>query len=513
VANTKTDEQKFNEKKIKEHNDSVNDQLAKLAGGSLKINELFRDRTDGQQYVEKPPTMSLEDLVNQGSKIIKANAQMVDFTKEFKARPNDGAVAFARVLTDTYGLGAVGKTIPASFFSPEQRPEYKTVTVGLNPDGTTETIEVPWGLMEFSPLHAQFNLYYNVDADYGFNFVVAVTAPKKMQQAINGLFMLVENYLKHNSIYRNKALYGVGRANPKSGEIIEPEFIDAYKTDREKIVYSQAAWHALRHAVLGRIEHADLLRQANVPLGNKVLLHGENGTGKTEFCNIAGQIALENGWGYIRSRWDEDIAKVVAFAERLGTPTLVTVEDVEKLMQRGPQEMDKLLDLFDGAGAKGREVMLLLTSNHIDELTKSMTRAGRIDRMIHISSLDREGVERLINVTIPAEQRENVDYDALHAAYDGYSPAWIMEALKGVKVAAIVRTGELGAKLSTEDFVVEAQALREAHDTHQRATDRPVKDQLGSVLGEVLAEVVDERLNAHIVDFREDGSIKIKQPA
>ena len=506
------DDEKFSKQKQEEHFENVREMLAQLAGGALKVNELFRDRQDDEQYVEKPPTMSLENLVNQATKIIKANAQMVDFTKQFKARPNDGAVAFAQVLTDVYGLGAVGKTIPATMFSPEQRPEYKTVSVGFNREtGEQDTVEVPWGLMEFVPLHAQFMLGHAVDVDYGHAFVVSVTAPKKYQESITGLFMMVEEYLKRNSIYRNKALYGVGRISQR--ELVEPEFIDAYKTDPEKIVYAQDAWHALKHAVIGRIQHADLLREVNVGLGNKVLLHGENGTGKTEFCNIAGQVALEHGWSYIRSRWDEDIAKVVAFAERIGTPCLVTVEDVEKLMARGAAEMDKLLDLFDGAGSKGREVMLLLTSNHIDELTKSMTRAGRIDRMIHIGSLDREGVERLINVTIPAEQREGLDYEQLHQAYDGYSPAWIMEALKGVKVASIVRTGQPDAKLSTEDFVVEAQALREAHDTHSKATDRPEKEKLGEALSNIVADVVDNRLSQHFVDVSStEAQIKKVQP-
>ena len=138
------DDEKFSKQKQEEHFENVREMLAQLAGGALKVNELFRDRQDDEQYVEKPPTMSLENLVNQATKIIKANAQMVDFTKQFKARPNDGAVAFAQVLTDVYGLGAVGKTIPATMFSPEQRPEYKTVSVGFHREtGEQDTVEVP----------------------------------------------------------------------------------------------------------------------------------------------------------------------------------------------------------------------------------------------------------------------------------------------------------------------------------------------------------------------------------
>ena len=69
-----------------------------------------------------------------------------------------------------------------------------------------------------------------------------------------------------------------------------------------------------------------------------------------------------------------------------------------------------------------------------------MTRAGRINRMIYVSDLDKEGVERLINVLIPAEQREELDYEALHTAYEGFAPSWIVQALKGVSKQSVIRT-------------------------------------------------------------------------
>ena len=77
------------------------------------------------------------------------------------------------------------------------------------------------------------------------------------------------------------------------------------------------------------------------------------------------------------------------FAELLGTPTVVVIEDVEKLITSNPQKMDLLLEQFDGMRTKGREVLLLMTSNHVGELPKAMTRAGRINRMIYVSDLDR----------------------------------------------------------------------------------------------------------------------------
>src|SRR4029077_10561252 len=173
-----------------------------------------------------------------------------------------------------------------------------------------------------------------------------------------------------------------------------------------------------------------LIEHPGEDIGNKVLLHGENGTGKTLAAAATAQHCLEHGWSFIQARWDEDLRHVLRFAELLGTPCVVVIEDMEKLISQDPAKMDLLLEQFDGMRTKGREVLLLMTSNHVGELPKAMTRAGRINRMIYVSDLDKEGVERLINVLIPAEQREELDYEALHTAYEGFAPSWIVQALK-----------------------------------------------------------------------------------
>jgi ATP-dependent 26S proteasome regulatory subunit len=155
---------------------------------------------------------------------------------------------------------------------------------------------------------------------------------------------------------------------------------------------------------------------------------------------------------------------------------------------------------------KGREVLLLMTSNHVGELPKAMTRAGRINRMILVSDLDKEGVERLINVLIPAAQREELDYEALHTAYEGFAPSWIVQALKGVSKQSVIRTKELGQPLATEDFVRCANALRAAWQLHTDTEARPVKPVLETALRDVIAQ----ELQAHFVDVGDSGDILVR---
>jgi hypothetical protein len=495
-----SEESMWSDKTARKDVKKANDFLKDVAGGRITVESAFEYRDDGGIRIalpQVPSKLGLKKAANMLLAQAEAEEAMHEYTKPFDCRPMDGAFAFNKVLKDVYGMTALGKEI-RSFFG-NQLPELRTVKVS-----PTEEVQVPFGLLEFPPLGAQFYLQERQDDDYGMAFQVYVMAKKKYEVEIRGLLMLVEAYIREHSIYRNKALIGVGRI--VSGQYKEPEFFNPYTVDRTEVVYSQDVFEALTDEIWGVVETAELLRQNGNDLGNKVLLHGENGTGKTLAAAITAQICLENDWSFIQARWDEDLKHVMRFAELLGTPAVIVIEDVEKLISSNPQKMDQLLEQFDGMRTKGREVLLLMTSNHVGELPKAMTRAGRINRMILVSDLDKEGVERLINVLIPAAQREELDYEALHTAYEGFAPSWIVQALKGVSKQSVIRTKELGQPLATEDFVRCANALRAAWQLHTDTEARPVKPVLETALRDVIAQ----ELQAHFVDVGDSGDILVR---
>jgi hypothetical protein len=477
---------------------AANEFLRDIAGGRLTIESSFEYREDGSIKIalpQVPNKMSLKKAANMLLAQAEAEEAMHEFTKEFDCRPMDGAFAFNKVIKDVFGMTAIGKEI-RSFFG-GQLPELRTVKIS-----PTEEVQVPFGLLEFPPLGAQFYLQEREDDDYGMAFQVYVMAKKKFEVEIRGLLMLVEAYIREHSIYRNKALIGVGRI--VNGAYKEPEFFNPYTIDRGQVVYAKDVYEALTDEIWGIIECTELLRQNKNDIGNKVLLHGENGTGKTLAASCTAQVCLEHEWSFIQARWDEDLKHVMRFAELLGTPVCLVIEDVEKLIKADPQKMDQLLEQFDGMRTKGREVLLLMTSNHVGELPKALTRAGRINRMVYVSDLDKEGVERLINVLIPSGQREELDYEALHNAYEGFAPSWIVQALNGVSKQSVIRTKELGQPLATEDFVRCANALRPAWKLHTEAEDRPAKP---SDIALALRSLVAEELERHQVV--RGGEIKV----
>jgi ATPase family associated with various cellular activities (AAA) len=513
--------------------ENVNAMLADVAKQRITIEEAFEYRTDGGIRIalpSEPSKMELEEARDAIQEEIVNRDATYRFSKFFYCRPPDGAWAFNKVLKDLW-KAPVGKPIRGFFGGTPPR----MYSVKVSP---TEEVNVPWGELYFSPWETTFELDADVDPDYGLGFTVNAYGKKKYEPVITGFFMVLERYVKENSIYAGKCMKGV------TGE--RPEFYDPYKVNRKIVAYSDQNYWDLMTQVWGLIKHADLIREANagydvwevnddgeyvlgedgekipvldedgnqiseqthIDLSNNVMLHGDNGGGKTLACAITAQYCLEYGHTFVQAEWNEPLSQVLRFVQAINRPAVVVIEDVDNLFKRRGA-MDALLDEFDGMRSKGLEVTLLMTSNHPDELPKSMLGGHRINHTILIGGLDEPGTKRLIDSHVPASQRKDLDYAALSTAFEGMMPAFMVRSLEDVVKFNLISTGKLGMKLRTEDFVRAANSLRPAVEMHQMATDRPTQPDLVVALTAALRPMIESALQAHVVDLN-DGEIMIR---
>ena len=148
---------------------------------------------------------------------------------------------------------------------------------------------------------------------------------------------------------------------------------------------------------------------------------------------------------------------------RLYMPAVVFVEDIDtQASTADADEASALLDAFDGITAKGGELVVLLTTNHFERIHKGMLRPGRLDGVVEVNSLDREGVELLIRAVVnPEKLDQDIDFDAVYAAMDGFFPAFVKGATDRAVTFAIDRLdGARNYTLSTDDLVSAASSLR-----------------------------------------------------
>jgi len=400
------------------------------------------------------------------------------FLQDFRYRPDDGAYAALQVIKKRWGM-ALGKvqhtffgTIPAS---------KRTINIGVG-----QTMQVPWGLLEV-PIFEGLELYLDQvrDRDYGIIFRIHGKGPRKYQDEIQGFFDDVEDYLRTNSIYRGRAIVGSD----------DPEFLDTSNFDASKIIFSDEVTATLNGTLFAPIRYTDAMRREGVPLKRALLLEGPYGTGKTSVGQMTAQVATDNGWTFISAKPGRDKVEDVLRTARLYQPAVVFIEDIDTEANNGEADaVTKLLEAFDGITSKGGELQIVMTTNHLDRIHKGMLRPGRLDAVVHIGSLDRNGVERLCRVVIDESHLDaDVDFDAVWEAMEGFLPAFVKESITRAVTFAIDRLeGGRGYSIATADLVNAAHSLRPQLDALNDAGEGTRKPTLDAALANTVKTALNQ---------------------
>jgi transitional endoplasmic reticulum ATPase len=366
------------------------------------------------------------------------------FRRTFRYRPDDVAHALGVAMKKIFGTTGIGKET-VGFFGSVTPPTFRTVNTGFN-----ETAQVIQGKTEFPPLGAVITVHYDQDAEVGMLGHLIIEAPRRFRAQAEGLFLAVEDVLKTASIYRGKAVNGSDT----------PGFLNTGLIDPRRVIYTADVMDQLDANLWTPIRHTDVLREMGMPLKRAVLLEGPYGTGKSMAAALTARICEENSWTFVQVRPGDDLELAMKTA-RLYEPAVVFYEDVDTVTENGePAHVSRLLDIFDGIAAKGADVIVVMTTNHVDKIQKGMLRPGRMDSVIHIGAMEPDGFRKLIEVNVPEGMLMNIDYDEVGKAFDGFLPAFAMEAINRAMRYGVSRSKGKPDFLTTHDFVAAADGLR-----------------------------------------------------
>lgn len=419
--------------------------MAALSRGTQITGDEIKFHDDGSKDIVLPRDATYEWAIDTLQRKMREQETVVSFTRTYTYRPDDGAHAAAIVLKELYGL-TIGKATETFFGS--RLPELRTITIGF---GKTE--QVPWGLIEIPSLPgAQIRLTESEHEHHGPVFAVKVDAARKHKAEIEKLFDAIETKLKTGSIYRGHALVGARTL----------EFMDLTEFDAAKIVFSSAVTETLNNALYGAIRNAKAMAADGIPIKRSILLYGPYGTGKSSVGQITGQIAERYGFTFLQARTGEDNVADVLRTARMYEPAVVFIEDIDnQTSTANPQDVAKLLETFDGITAKGSKVIMVMTTNKIDDIHAGMLRPGRLDYIVEIANLDRQGCEGLIRAIVdPGKLAADVDFDKVYEQMTEFEPAFVKATADRAKTWALNRTGgKRTYKLTTADLAGAAQSL------------------------------------------------------
>lgn len=401
-----------------------------------------------------------------------------DITRVFDYRPHDVAHALHMALSDVFGFTGTGEVVKTPFG--DIKPEMVEVKTGID-----QTVQVPWNRLKFVPLNGHIDVGAT-RSPHGHLGKITINAPRGYRDQVEGLFQVIEDNLRERSIYRGKAL-----SLDADGDI---DFLDLSTIRREDVVYSPSVMSALEANLWLVIRNLDAFREAGQPIKRAVLLKGPFGTGKSLTAFLTAQECVANGMTFIFVKPGADLIKAVSMA-RFYPPAVVFFEDVDVLQSNDPEKVSELLDAFDGLSSKGKEIMVVLTTNHEDEIYKGMLRPGRLDTVIHIGEPDRAGVQKIIEVKLrKTGVTFDVDFDEVYKACKDYMPAFVGEVAERSWREAWMRVNGKPSVITTADLVKAAENLREQFDLMAAADEvrpiTPFQDSFREEIREVLREVV-----------------------
>lgn len=368
-----------------------------------------------------------------------------------------------------------------------------------------ETVNVPWGLVQIPGTSIEVSLTEDEDETWGPVFRMAITAPKLEKELVDLLRASVLHELNSRSIYKGRCLY--------TGNTSAPTFWCPFKaTKAEELILPEVLQTRIEREIYSILRNMDECRKSDPSLLTRSFLFaGDYGTGKTQEMNIVAQVAMQNGVTVIRHRPGDPLEDTQRMAA-LHAPSIIQIEDVESYMpvREGMDKAayrtatTKILEAFDGALTKGREVLTVMTTNDADLVAPGMSRTGRTDGLYHFHSLDRQGLQRLVELKLAGRLADKIDYDAVWAEASDMSSSFLAEIVKRSKTYLLGKPDE---KLGTDDLVGIVAGLREHYDWHLRVkaleegeTEPTMRQWQAEIVRGEVKHVVEEMLPKYAFD-------------
>ena len=399
---------------------------------------------------DSPTRMNLEEAREWLQRLQESENENIAVNEVIEAFPFDGAIAMMKALKQVYGWSS--PVPPRSFF--EAPPTMMSVDIS-----PTERTQIIWGRFAIPGIDGTLITGVNMRNGRPL-FTIQGEIRKKYVEAVAEIAELTRKIVAKESIYRGKPVRlnidHTGNLNLSEA----PSFVDVSLVNRDELIFTDALMEQINTNLFTPIIHADVCRNNKIPLKRGVLMEGPFGTGKTLCAYVTAQIAAEHGWTFIM------IDRVTALKAGLNfgilyQPCVIFCEDIDRETtgERTP-ELDDLLNVIDGIASKGKEVMVVLTSNDAEKINRAMIRPGRLDAILSIQPPDAQAADRLMRLYGRSLIAPNETLIKSSKELDGQIPAVIREVVERAKLYAISRSHGTAIELRDDDLMRAAQGMK-----------------------------------------------------
>lgn len=519
VLNTRTDEAVENEVKQQPDKEKPNmasieknDAKMKITEKGNKVVEVItlygKAKIDEDLNLKNSTYEEAFDLIARRATDLEA---MVEVNERIVGEPLDCMVAFRKALDQKFGWTDL-RGFPGFFgITP---PSMITVEIGVN-----DSIQVPWGVIKIPGIEGELSPCAGHPTDDGsptLSFHGAVK--KKNRQEIADLVKLAHGILREESIYKGKALSVSFNSEADTGHgappTRTPKFMDLSHVNPDEVVFSKTTQELVEVSLLEPIQGTQSCIDNGIPLKRTILFAGGYGLGKSMMLSSLGKIAPLNGWTYVHIDSVENLKEAILFCKQYEPAVLVT-EDIDQVVSgERTIKMNEILELIDGVTAKGRKLLIVMTTNHPENINPAMLRAGRIDSYIEVTPPDAKAAIKLVRQYGRGLVSEDENLDNIGAILDGHKPSVIAEVVQRSKMAAQRRTRIQGVELSVNDadLVVAFNSMKshlKLMEGKVEVPSSPLEDRIADIIKKTITGTFKKTLIANFdaVAFKSEQEI------
>lgn len=392
-----------------------------------------------------PENMDYDVAIDTLERIRDQENQSYDVKELVKGAPWDTLVATYRAMQEIYGV--VMATSIQTWFG-EIKPDFITVMTGPN---DADRIQVPMGQMELPGVSEPVNVKMVGEGTFIFG-----TVRRKDRAILVDIANRARRIINEQSVYKSKAI----RLNVSDeGHLVlenQPEFIDLSKVSEGDMIHTDDTAALIRTNIFAPLKHTAACRENRIPLKRGILLEGKYGTGKSLTARVTAKVATDNGWTFILLNRSQGLKAAIEFAREY-QPCVIFAEDIDRAADRSDEGVNDLVNLLDGVISKTMEMMVVLTTNFIDKIDRSLLRPGRFDAVISIDVPDAKTAEKIVRSYAGFLLDHSTDLSSVGLATAGMIPASIREVVERAKLAML---SEGRHSISAEDLRISAIGMK-----------------------------------------------------
>lgn len=397
----------------------------------------------------EPGPMSYDSAIEAIKRVKRDEETVFNLHETIEATPPDGLYAFIRAMKEIYGWASPK---PAEGFF-EHPPQMISLRIGPNIE---DTIDVPFGKFLLPNVKNPIELGVHGHKN-GAVICVSSQARKGDAHIIKELVLKAHEILKRDSIYRGKAI----TINTLPGNAIDwfsdIEFIDVRQNT--ELLFNEQIQSDIEVNIWAPIKNTEACRAARIPLKRGILLEGPYGVGKSLCARATAAKACEHGWTFINLAHVDNLAQALKLAERYA-PAIVFAEDIDRVLSSRDDAANDIVNTLDGVVSKTSEIITVLTTNHVENISQVMLRPGRLDAIISLEAPDAVTAEKLIRLYARGLLKDGEDLSQVASKVAGMIPASIREMVERSKLNMIA----LGEKRITNVALLAAARSMVRHN-------------------------------------------------